>query len=45
MWEILKFFLCCVGFCCLVSAFALAYMILKGPEGFVEEVKDEEWYR
>lgn len=43
MWEIVKFFLMCVGFCCLVSAAALAYMIYKDDPRFVMPEPEEYW--
>lgn len=44
MWEIMKLLLTCVLMCCLVSALAFAYMMIKGPEDLIaEEPEDERW--
>ena len=46
MWEIFKFFLLCLGFCCLVSAGALAYMIYTNDPRFImDEPEDIRWYK
>ena len=45
MWEIVKFFLMCVGFCCLVSTAALLYMVYSGDPKYITEELDEDWYK
>ena len=45
MWEILKFFLTCIGACCVVSAITLGYMIYKGPEVWIAEEPEDYWHK
>lgn len=41
MWEVVKFFLCCIGFCCVVVTLAFAYMFYVGEPDYIGE-EDEK---
>ena len=43
MWEIFKFFLLCLGFCCLISTAALLYMVYGNNPYFITEEPEDGW--
>lgn len=43
MWEIIKFFLCCIGGCCMISLAAFVYMIYSDDPCFIQQEPEEDW--